>query len=478
MKLVWILTTALLLSAINSLAQQKWTLEQCVQYAVENNISVKQADVQARIDKLTHAQSKLALYPNASFQSNHGFRLGRSIDPTQNQFTTNSMFFSNPSLNADVELFNWFRKRNNIEANKLLAEAGTARLEKARNDIALNVANAYLAALLNKEQINIMQVQLGQSRVQTENIQRQVDAGALPELNLAEMETQMANDSASLITAKANYAIALLQLKALLNLDAATPFDIASPPVEDIPVEPLAELDPAAVYASAVENLPQQKINQLNVKAAEKNVQVARASMYPVIYAFGGLGSNYSSLQKVIPTAYEPQVLQIGNVTINGTPYPVLSAWPQDIPVRSRKGTYFNQLANNFNQNIGIGINVPIFNAGVARTNWKKAQLNVTSQQLLRDQDAQTLKQDIYQAHANAVSAIEKYNASVIALESAQKAYDFAVRRFEVGLLKPIDLIINQNNLSRSKINMISAQYDYVFKMKLLEFYKGRGIKL
>lgn len=478
MKLVWILTAAILLCATNGVAQQKWTLEQCVQYAIENNISVKQADVQARIDKLTHDQSKLSLYPSASFQSNQGFRLGRSIDPTQNQFTTSSMFFSNPSLNADVELFNWFRKRNNIEANKLLAEAGTARLEKARNDIALNVANAYLAALLNKEQISIMQVQLGQSRVQTENIQRQVQAGALPELNLAEMETQMASDSASLINAKANYTIALLQLKALLNLDAATPFDIASPPVEDIPVEPLAALDPASVYNSAVENMPQQKINQLNLRAAEKNVQVARASMYPVIYAFGGLGSNYSSLQKVIPTAYEPQMLQIGNVNINGAQYPVLSAWPQDIPVRSKKGTYFNQMANNFNQNIGIGINVPIFNAGAARTNWKKAQLNVSSQQLLKDQDAQTLKQDIYQAHANAVAAIEQYNASVIALESAQKAYDFAVRRFEVGLLKPIDLIINQNNLSRSKINKISSQYDYVFKIKLLEFYKGKGIKL
>lgn len=478
MKFGYIIAIALTFCFTNSFAQEKWTLEQCVQYAIENNISVKQADVQARMDKLTLGQSRMALYPNASFQSNQGYRLGRSIDPTQNQFTTSSMFFSNPNLNVDAELFNWFRKRNTIEANRLLAEAGEAKLEKARNDISLNVANAYLAALLNKEQINVMEVQLGQSREQTENIRKQVEAGALPELNLAEMQTQMANDSASVINAKANYTLSLLQLKALLNLDAATPFDIASPPVEEIPVEPLAELEPASVYSSAIENLPQQKINTLNVKAAEQNVKVARATMYPTFYAFGGLGSNYSSIQKTIPTAFEPQILQIGTVTINGTQQPVFSAWPQDIPVRSKRGTYFNQLSNNFNQNIGVGINVPIFNAGIARTNWKKAQLNVESQQLLKDQDAQTLKQDIYQAHANAVAALEKYNASVIALDAAEKAYDFARRRFEVGLLKPIDLIINQNNLSRSKINALSAQYDYVFRIKLLEFYKGQGLKL
>lgn len=478
MKILWISAIILFFCFADCKAQEKWTLQQCVEYAIKNNISVKQADVQARIDRLTLEQSRLALYPNASFQSNQGFRFGRSIDPTQNQFTNSSMFFSNPNLNMDAELFNWFRKRNTIETNKYLSEASVARVEKVRNDIALNVANAYLAALLNKEQISVMRVQLAQTKEQTLNIQKQVTAGALPELNLAEMQTQLANDSASVIGTKANYELSLLQLKALLNLDAATPFDIASPPVEEIPVESLADLDPAVVYASALENLPQQKINTLNVKAAEMNVKTNRAAMYPTVYAFGGMGSNYSSIQKIIPTAFEPQILPIGSVTINGLQYPVLSAWPQDIPIRSRKGTYFNQIANNFNQNIGLGINVPIFNAGIARTNWKKAQLNVESQQLLQEQDSRILMQDIYQSHTNAVAALEKFNASRIALESAQKAYDYASRRFEVGLLKPIDLIINQNNLLRAKTNLLSARYDYVFKMKLLEFYKGKGLRL
>jgi len=166
----------------------------------------------------------------------------------------------------------------------------------------------------------------------------------------------------------------------------------------------------------------------------------------------------------------------IGTVNINGTSFPVTTIITQ--PTGFYKNTYFKQLNNNFSQNLGIGLSIPIFNGGMVRTNWQKAKLNLESQQLVKEQDSKTLKQDIYQAYTNALAAIEKFNASKITLASAQKAYDFARKRFDVGLLKPIDLITNQNNLFRAKINLVSAQYDYVFKMKLLEFYKGQGLRL
>lgn len=456
--------------------QNKWDLKQCVDYAIKNNISVKQADVQARFDKLTHNQSILAQYPRLYSQHSAGFQFGRSIDPTSNQFTTNQIFFANHGIDVGLDLFNWFSKRNTVEANHYLAQASVAKLEKARNDIALNVANAYLSVLLNKEQINISKVQLSQSREQLALIQKQVKAGALPELNLAEAETQYATDSSNLITTQTNYTISLLQLKALLNLDVASPFDIEVPPVDSIPLEPLSELDPAIVYQSALEHLPQQKINDLNLKAAEKNAAVAKAAMYPSLSVFGGINSRYSNAQKLLPNNFQTINVPIGVVDINGTTYPVTA--PVNQPTEYSKNNYFRQLNNNFSQNIGFGLNIPIFNGGVARINWQKAKLNAESQLLLKDQDAQTLKQDIYQAYTNAVAAFEKYNAAQIATASAQKAYDFAKKRFDVGLLQPIDLITNQNNLFRAKINMVSAQYDYVFKMKLLEFYKGLGLKL
>lgn len=457
-------------------AQEKWNLKQCVDYAISNNISVKQADVQARFDKLTHHQSTLALYPRISSQHSTGFQFGRSIDPTSNQFTTNQILFANHGLDLGLDLFNWFSKKNTIKANEYLAQASVARLEKAKNDVALNVANAYLAALLNKEQINISKVQVAQSREQVDLISKQVDAGALPELNLAETQTQYATDSSNLITAQTNYILSLLQLKALLNLEADAPFDIEVPPVASIPVEPLSALDPAVVYQSALENLPQQKINNLNLKASEKNVAIAKAGLYPSLSFFGGLNSRYSNAQKKIASSFQTIDMPVGSVHINGISYPVIS--PINQPAGYDRNTYFRQLNNNFSQNAGIGLSIPIFNGGIARINWQKAKLDVENQQLLKEQDTRTLKQDIYQAHTNAVAAIEKYNATRIAVESAQKAYDFARKRFDVGLLQPIDLILNQNNLFRAKINMVSAQYDYVFKMKLLEFYKGLGLKL
>ena len=225
--------------------------------------------------------------------TNVAHQFGRSIDPSTNQFTNDKILFANHSLNVNLDLFNWFSKRNTIAASRFQADAYVQGVEKARNDIALNVANAYLQIVLNAEQIKISDVQVKQSIEQADNIRKRVDAGALPELNLAEIEAQLANDSSTLLTANANYTLSILQLKALLNLDADASFDVEIPPVELIPVEPLADLDPAAVYQLATTNMPQQKINELNLQAAIKNVAAAKGNLYPSFSLFGGLDTRY-----------------------------------------------------------------------------------------------------------------------------------------------------------------------------------------
>lgn len=479
-KLAFCLFTFLLFfdKAVEAQAVEKWDLRKCVEYAMQNNITVRQADVQARITALTYQQSKLSQYPSANLQNSSGYQFGRSIDPSTNQFTNAKILFANHSLNVNLDLFNWFSKKNTIAANRFQAEAYVLGVAKAKDDIALNVANAYLQILLNAEQIKISDVQIKQSLEQFNTIQKQVNAGSLPELNLAEIETQLANDSSTLITAEANYTLSILQLKALLNIDADKPFDVEMPPVELIPVEPLAELDPAAVFLLATANLPQQKINDLNLQAAIKNVAAAKGVMYPSLSLFAGLDSRYSNAQKLYVKSFTRDFVDIGTVTVGGTPYLVSTLEQQTIPTGFSKNTYFRQMSDNFSQSIGLGLNIPIFNGGTARTNWKKAKLNVENVELQKELDSKTLKQDIYQAHANAVAAMQKFNATSKSVETSQKAYDFAKKRFDVGLLKTIDLITNQNNLFRAKINRAAAQADYVFKMKLLEFYKGQGLKL
>lgn len=442
---------------------------------MEKSISVRQADVQARIDALTLEQSKLARLPSVSMQNNGGYQFGRSIDPTSNQFTTAEILFANHSLNLGLDLFNWFSKKNTVIANTYRAEAARAGVEKARSDIALNVANAYLQILLSREQINISEVQVKQSKEQVDNISKQVKEGALPELNLMEMEAQLSNDSATLINAQANYGLSVLQLKALLNIEADVPFEVEEPSVESIPVETLSELEPAAVYQLAVRNMPQQKINELNLKAAIKNVSVQKAAMYPSLTLFGGLDTRYSNAERLYASAFTNTFVPIGRTPTGEI---VTTIDERLVPTTFSKNTYFRQINNNFGQSVGLSLNIPIFNAGIARTNWRKAKLNVESVELQKELDGQTLKQDIYQAHLNAVAALQKFQASQKAVATSQKAYEFARKRFDVGLLNSIDLITNQNNFFRARINLLSAQYDYVFKMKLLEFYKGQGLRL
>jgi outer membrane protein len=459
-------------------AGEKWDLRKCVEYALEHNISVRQADVQARIVALTYVQSKLSQYPTLNFQNNGGYQFGRSIDPSTNQFTTDKILFTNHTVNLNFEVFNWFSKKNTVAANKLQAEAYVSGAQKARNDIALNVANAYLQVLLSAEQIKVSDVQVKQSLEQMGIVTKQVKAGSLPELNLAEVEAQLASDSSNFITANSNYTLSVLQLKALLNVPADQVFDVDIPPVDQIPVEPLSELDPAAVYLLAISNLPQQKINDLNLQAAIKNVAAAKGALYPTISIFGQLDTRYSDAQKLFGKDYVTTYIPIGQVTVAGTPYIVTTLDQRSVPTVYTKNTYFRQLNNNFSQAVGLGLNIPIFNGGSARINWQKAKLNVVNAQLQKEDGEQTLKQDIYQAHANAVAALQKFNAAKKSVEASDKAYTFSSKRFAVGLLNTIDLITNQNNLFRAKIDMLSAQYDYIFKMKLLEFYKGQGLKL
>src|SRR4029079_12337263 len=263
------------ISGIFAFAQDKWSLERCVTYAIANNISGKQADVQARITALTVKLNQAGLYPNLNFSSSAGYNFGRSINPATNQFGTDRTFFNNFQLQSGVNLFNWFSQRHAIAASKLDQQAADAAIDKARNDIALNVAVAYLQTLLAFEQIEVSDVQIKQTISQLDVVRKRVVAGALPELNLVEVQAQLATDSSTYIAAQSTYQQNLIQLKALLSLDMAQPFDIETPNVNAIPVEPLADLQPAFVYQQALKNLPQQRVNQFRYQAALKNIQFA-----------------------------------------------------------------------------------------------------------------------------------------------------------------------------------------------------------
>ncbi len=471
------------LFSIPVFSQKEWNLRQTVEYAIANNISVKQANLSSLQAEIDFMQNRAGAYPTASFTNNWGLSFGRRENPTTGIFENTNSLFSSFGLNTSINIFNFYSQRNTTAASKLQMAALRASEEKAKNDIALRVANAYLLALQAKEQVIINEYQIKLTQEQLDVTRKRVDAGALPELNAAEIEAQLARDSSTLVTSVANRELQLLGLKAILNLDAAQPFDIETPDANKIPIETLAELQPEYVFRLALANLPQQRVNELNLLAAMKSRDAARGSMYPSLGAFAGLSSNFfSAFQATIPgtqTGEQPTGLYAKNGT---TAIPVFSPTFTGRKAAKEFGEVWSgfgrQLESNFGQSVGLGISVPLFNRYTARSAWERSKLNIRNVQLQNELDTQTLKQDIYSAYNNALAALQKHVASQKAVQTAQRSYELSKKRYDVNLLTSFELITNQNNLFRAQIDLLLAQYDYIFKMKVLEFYKGQGLKL
>lgn len=481
-KLITLLLTALF-SVTNLIAQDKWDLRRCVEYALANNISIKQADIDARTYKLSYDQAKGNQMGSANASTGLGLNFGRSINQTTNIYTNTEGLSQIYSLQVGITLFNWFALKRATESNKLSYQAQIVNIDKIKNDVTLNVAAAYLSALLAKQQVTLAKTKIQLTGEQLANTRALVNAGSLPELNAAELEVQFATDTAAIITAQETYDIDKLQLQAILNLDAAAPFELDTPPVETIPVEPITSLQPDIVYSIAIGTFPQQKMNDLRISSALKNVDYTKGRLYPTLSAYGALGDNFfNDLRQV---NYEPIISPTNGYALNAVNndqyqvfVPNVNTTYSSQPIYKAFKGYGDQLSNNFGQQVGLQLNIPIFNGNTARINYKKAQLNVATAKLTKDNDLLTLKQGVYQAYYNAVASLQKFESNKKAVVVAEKSFDLATKRYEIGMLNTIDYLTNQNNLFTARINVLIAQYDYVFRIKVLEYYKGLGIKL
>lgn len=480
----FIVSVFILFIATDISAQKKWTLQECVDYAMAHNISIKQSALQSDLSAITYKESKLSQIPTANFSNSDGYRFGKSQNPSTGILENQNYFTVGLNLQTSAEIFNWFSKKNTILANEWSLAASKAATDKLKNDIALSVANSYLQVLLAREQEKIAEVQVTQSRSQLEIVNKQVAAGTLPELNAVEIESQLANDTSTLITAAGNVTQAKYVLMSYMNIDAADSFDVDEPPIDKIPLQPIGDLQPEDVYASALKNLPQQKVNDFNIKAAEKGMLAAKGALYPSISAFGGLSNSYGYSR----TPYYTQVFsgykQSGLVVMDGMgniindyniQQPTFVNGQKKYITSPNFGTQFN---DNFGQTIGISLSVPIFNGWQAKAGYQRSKINLRNMQYQEQLDNQTLKQDIYQAYNAAIVARQKFASSSKAVESAQKTYDYTLLRYNVGMIGTLELITNQNNLFTAKLQYVINQFDYIFKMKVLEYYKGQGLKL
>lgn len=457
----------------NIFCQKKWSLKDCVEYATQNNISVKQADVQARIAALQYKQAKQFQLPTANFGTALFPQFGRTIDRTTNTFSNTEIFNQNFGLQGNVDIYNFGRIKNNIAASEFNAKAALADVEKAANDVSLNVCIYFLQVVSSYKQLDILSTQILQTKNNLEITKKRVEAGSLPELNALQLESQLATDSSSYIAAKTNFDQNILNLKGLLNLDAAEPFDVFIPSTESFVVENLIDLQPDFIFQSAINNQPAIKANQLRIKSLEKTLLTNQSALYPSITGSYSLFTNYTNKAVEINSITLKNELT-GFTTVNGNNYNVYS---YSADFTTKKTGYLKQLENNFGQSLGISLNIPIFNYGQTRNNIEQSKLNIKNANLIETQIEQKLKTDIYTAYSNAANILQKVNASKKQVELLEKTFDFANKRHTNGLLSVFDLLTAQNNLQRAKSQYLADQYEYIFRMKLLEFYKGNGIK-
>jgi outer membrane protein len=461
--------------AASAFGQQKWSLQQCVSYAMKNNVSVRLSDVQARLSAITATQSQVSVYPSLTGSVNGSYQHGLTTNPTTNILESASFIGGSMNVQATYNIFNWNARKNTIDASNLNLKADEVGIDKSKNDVSLAVANAFLQVMLRREQARISELQMNQSKSQLGITTKLVKAGSQPELNAIQLEAQVAKDSSALLQAQALVEQALINLKAYMNFDFSVPFDIEAPAVDNIPIDNITDLQPETVYALALNTQPLQKMYKLRIEAGKKQAAAARGYMYPGIAAFGALSTRAINSQTPI-YGILPDKPTNAYVTINGTAYPVYSP---SFGIVSYSGTpLLRQLNQNFGQDIGIGLNFSIFNNYTSRAQWQKAKVNVLQLQLQDEQENLNLKANIYNAYQDAFSSLQKYNASKRTVAYTQQAFDIAKKRFDIGLLGTLDYIITQNNLYLAQIDEVSNHYDFVFKMKVLEFYKGQGIRL
>ncbi len=460
-----------------SLAQNDvWTLQNAIQYAREHNLSIQQNDLNKRLAELTLLQSKLSQIPNVNAYTGYGRSFGRSIDPTSNSFANSSYDYLTISGSADVLLFGWFQKRNTIAKNSFSLQAAKADLEQLQNDVSLNVATGFLRALLAKEQIKISQKQVDLSKAQLYQTVEFVKAGRLPELNAAQLESQLANDSTNLINSLSVYNSSMLDIKALLNLDFATPFNIQEPQVNLQDQINLASLNPEIIYSETSKHFAAVRSSELRIEAARKGLSAAKGNMLPSLSVTAQFGSNYATSYSQV-TGYK-----LGNpvateafVKVDSTEYLV---YQPSYTALTKKIPFNNQISNNFRQTLTFGVNFPLFNGWQANNFRKQSELNLQISELNRDQTALKLKQDVYKAYNEATNAFQKYQSAQRAVDAARRAYDFAQKRYELGLTNTVEYLTTQNNQFISESNLLSAKYDLIFKLKVIDYYLGKELKL
>ncbi len=473
-KCIFLILTFSLLINKSASCQQAWTLEQCISHAYENNIQIKMKELNVEYNQNNYRQSLIGVLPNIYGNVFYGISQGRVLDQTTYQFTNNQTInSSNLSLGASIVLFNGFQRNNTVLQNQYNVLASREDVAKFKNDMGLNIALGYLQILLNQELVNTSKEQLAITNLQLERTKQLVEAGSLPQGSLYEVQSQSASEELTLVTRQNQFDISTLSLKQMLELDTVKNFSILVPDFTNLSIEAVSSYADD-IYKEAERNLPQIRLAEYQLKGIEKGLSIARGGRSPKVVLSASYGSGYSDAR----TRFGSDTARILT-----TPIGFLANNPSELVVYKHPTTYSisypfsSQLRDNANTAVSLSVSIPIFNGWMINNNISNAKINVLNSKYQLDYTKKQLYKDIQQALTDAIASYRQYVASDKAVASIQESFRNIQQKYDVGMVNFVDYSTSKNQLTLAQSQMLQAKYSYIFKTKVLEFYKGGQIK-
>ena len=427
---------------------KKWTLEECVSYAVDNNLTIEQYELDLENVRIDESDAFGDFLPSLNASSSISGNTGLSFDPTTNQAVTTTIFTASGGLSSSVTLFDGLRNINRLNRAKLNAISSQYRLDDLKDDIRLNVANAYLQVLSNKESLRVFNAQYAVTQQDLKRTKELVDAGVVPRGDLLEVEATAANQEQQIVNSENSILISRINLAQLLQITDYENFDIADESFE-IPPSDILNNSPKTIFDKAVTFRNDIKFSELNVQLAEKDLKISKGALLPTLGAFFNYNTRYSSQQQF----------------------------------DSDSGQFFrdsfkDQLWLNDGISYGAQLNIPIFNGFSVRNNIKRSKINIDKAKIQLEQDKLTLESTINQAYVDVKSFSKAYEAAQKTVEARRLAYEYSKERFDVGLMNSFDYSQAQSRVDDAEAQLIRTKYDYIFRLKVLEFYFGIPIML
>jgi len=427
--------------------QKEWSLVECVKYAIDNNIQIKQQALQTRFAENTLEQSKLNLLPTLNGQATHNYSFGRALDETTYEFTDNQNIQSNSFYaGGSLNLFNGLQNYNTIKKNKYQLLASELDLQTIKDNVSLSIALAYLQILLNKELVTATDNQLQITKQQIGKTKKMFEAGSVAKGNLLQIESQAAGEELQLINIQNQLDISYLTLTQMLELETPEGFRITTPEISiDTNTVITGRVD--EIFAQAQGLRPEIKSAELKLTASQYDLKIASGSRSP------RLSMNHS-----FSTRYSDIAIKLSN------------------PLE--KYTFSQQLNDNINYGVGFSLNIPILNGWQVNKNISNSRLNIESSRYTLEAEKKQLYKTIQQAYADAVASLKKYAASMKAVTSMEESFRYTEQKFNVGMVTPVDYNAAKTQLLNAQSDMSQAKYEFIFKTKVLDFYKGLPLSL